>query len=93
MVKTLYLDKMIYVAADIVWTRGAGGWLSCAEGWEGLWPANGQSKTVESCRSKTVTAGFLPEDTILWGLQVESLAAKEKVVKIFMCKSYMLIAA
>lgn len=36
MVKTLYLDKMIYVAADIVWTRGAGGWLSCAEGWEGL---------------------------------------------------------
>lgn len=37
-------------------------------------------------RSKTVTAGFLPEDTILWDLQVESLAAKEKVVKIFVCK-------
>lgn len=48
---------------------------------------------VRGIRSKTVTAGFLPEDTILWGLQVESLAAKEKVVKIFMCKSYMLIAA
>lgn len=43
-------------------------------------------------RSKAVTAGFLPEDTVLWDLQVESLAANGKVVKIFVCKSYLLVA-
>lgn len=44
-------------------------------------------------KEKAVTAGFLPEDTVLWDLRVESLAANGKVVKIFVCKSYMLVAA
>lgn len=32
-------------------------------------------------RSKTVTAGFKPKDTILWDLKEENLLAKGKVVK------------
>lgn len=42
-------------------------------------------------RSKTVTAGFLPKDTILWDLHEQNLAAKGEVMKILEWKNYKLI--
>lgn len=77
MVKSLYLGKMMYRAAEVAWTRGAGGRLSCIEGSEGLWPATVQRCEEQDCNSRV----WAKRHTILCNLQEENLVAKGKVVE------------
>lgn len=88
MVKSLYSDKMIYRAAEVAWTRGVGGRLSCVEGLEGLWPAVVQRCEEPDCNSRV----WAKRDHFV-GSSREELGSKLKSHEVFEQKSYKLMEA
>lgn len=75
---------MIYGAAEVAWTRGAGGRLSCIEGSEGLLPAAAQRCEEQDCNSRVCAKRhhFVQSSR-------GELGSKRKICEVFEQRSYM----